>query len=45
MRKLILLFSLAFSLNAFSQIEKPVTKGNMILVGGGTIVSNKVKSS
>jgi hypothetical protein len=45
MRKLILLFSVAFSLNAFSKIEKPVTKGNMILVGGGTIVSNKVQST
>ncbi|MGD0757131.1 MAG: hypothetical protein ABR927_18965 [Bacteroidales bacterium] len=45
MRRIILLLSLAFSLDAFSQIEKPITKGNMILVGGGTILFNKVQST
>lgn len=28
---------LAFSLNAFSQIEKPITKGNIMLSGGGSM--------
>jgi len=43
MKKLALLLSLAFSINAFSQIEKPVTKGNIILSGGGAI--SHVKNS
>jgi hypothetical protein len=34
---------LAFSLNAFSQIEKPITKGNIMLSGGGSI--SQVKNS
>jgi hypothetical protein len=37
MKKLLLLFLLAFSLNAYSQIEKPITKGNIMLSGGGSI--------
>lgn len=44
MKKLVLLLSLAFSLNAFSQIEKPITKGNIILAGGGSINYSNVKS-
>ena len=45
MKKLILLLSLTFCLNAFSQIEKPITKGNMILVGGVSIQSNNVQTT
>jgi outer membrane protein len=45
MKKLILLLSLAFCLDAFSQIEKPITKGNVILVGGGSIQTNNVQTS
>lgn len=37
MKKLVLILSLAFSLNAFSQSEKPITKGNIMLSGGGAI--------
>jgi len=37
MKKLALLLSLAFSINAFSQIEKPITKGNIMLSGGGSL--------
>lgn len=44
MKKLVLLLSLAFSLNAFSQIEKPITKGNMMLSGGGTIYYSKINN-
>jgi outer membrane protein len=40
MKKLIFLLFLAFSLNTFAQIEKPITKGNKILSGGGTIQSS-----
>jgi hypothetical protein len=36
MKKLFLLLSLVISFNAFSQIEKPITKGNIILSGGGS---------
>jgi hypothetical protein len=37
MKKLTLLMFLAFSLNAFAQIEKPITKGNIMLSGGGSM--------
>lgn len=39
MKKLILLLSLAFSLSSFAQIEKPITKGNKIISGAGSIES------
>jgi hypothetical protein len=42
MRKLIPLLLLACCLDAFSQIEKPITKGNVMLVGGVSIQSNNV---
>ena len=45
MKKLILLLLITFCLDAFSQIEKPITKGNMILVGGGTFLSNRVQAT
>ena len=45
MKKLILLLSLAFCINAFSQIEKPITKGNMMLTGGASIQSNSIQTS
>jgi hypothetical protein len=45
MKKLILLLSLTFCLNAFSQIEKPITKGNIILTGGASIQSNNIQTS
>jgi len=45
MKKLTLLLLVVFCLDAFSQIEKPITKGNMILVGGGTFLSNKVQTT
>ena len=41
MKKLVLLFSLAFSLSAFAQIEKPITKGNKILSGGGSVQTSQ----
>jgi hypothetical protein len=44
MKKLILLLSLTVCLDAFSQIEKPITKGNMILVGGASIQTNTVQN-
>jgi hypothetical protein len=44
MKNLILLLSLVFSLNAFSQVDKPITKGNIMLSGGGTISYSKIKS-
>jgi hypothetical protein len=37
MKKLIFLLPLMFSLISFSQSEKPIAKGNIILSGGGTI--------
>jgi outer membrane protein len=37
MKKLIIFLLAALSLNAFSQIEKPIKKGNMILSGEGSI--------
>jgi hypothetical protein len=43
MKKLILLLSLILCLDAFSQIEKPITKGNLILIGGASIQSNNVQ--
>jgi hypothetical protein len=45
MKKLILLLSLTFCLDAFSQIEKPITKGNIMLEGGASIQSNNVQPS
>ncbi len=39
MKKLIFLFSLAISINSFSQSKKPITQGNIILSGSGTIQS------
>ena len=39
MKKLVLLLSLAFSITSFAQIEKPITKGNMIISGAGSIES------
>src|SRR5664279_488480 len=45
MKKVILLLSSVCCLNGFSQIERPITKGNMILVGGGTILSNNVQTT
>jgi hypothetical protein len=39
MKKLFLMFLLAISLNTFSQIKKPLTEGNIILSGSGTIQS------
>jgi hypothetical protein len=45
MKKLIFLLPLIFTLSASSQTEKPITKGNMILSGGGTINYSKVKLS
>jgi|WetSurMetagenome_2_1015567.scaffolds.fasta_scaffold124686_2 hypothetical protein len=39
MKKLILLLLLALSLNSFAQIEKPITKGNRIISGAGSIES------
>jgi len=44
MKKLTLLMLLVFSLNAFSQVEKPITKGNILLEGGGTIQYSNVTS-
>jgi hypothetical protein len=37
MKKLVLLLSLVFSLSSFGQIEKPITKGNKILSGAGSV--------
>jgi hypothetical protein len=45
MKNLILLLSLTFCLDAFSQIEKPITKGNMMLTGGASIQSNNTQTS
>jgi hypothetical protein len=39
MKKLILMFLLAISLNSFSQTKNPVTEGNIILSGSGAIQS------
>jgi len=44
MKKLLFLILLFAPLCAFSQIEKPVTKGNFIISGGGTIESDHHKS-
>ena len=44
MKKLFVLILLFTSLCSFSQIEKPVTKGNFIISGGGTIESIHSKS-
>jgi hypothetical protein len=45
MKKLFLLLSLIFSLNSFSQIEKPITKGNMVIAGGASIQNNNLETS
>jgi hypothetical protein len=45
MKKFILFLSLISCLDAFSQIEKPTTKGNTILMGGVSIQSNNVQSN
>jgi outer membrane protein len=39
MKKLVLLLSITFSLSSFAQIEKPITKGNKIISGAGSIES------
>lgn len=39
-----LTLSFAFSLNAFGQIDKPLTKGNLNLEGGGSIQYSKINS-
>lgn len=39
MRKLFFLFFLAISVSSFSQTKKPISKGNIILSGSGTIQS------
>jgi hypothetical protein len=41
MKKLIFLLPLMFTLISFSQTEKPTTKGNIILSGGGTFQYSK----
>jgi hypothetical protein len=45
MKKLIFLLPLMFTFIAFSQTEKPITKGNMIISGGGTIQFNKINTT
>ena len=45
MKKLIFLLPLMFTLSAFSQNEKPITKGNIIISGGGTIQYSKVNAN
>ena len=37
MKKIIILILLAFSVNCFAQIKKPITRGNTLIQGGGTI--------
>ena len=44
MKRLIFLLPLMFTLSAFSQTEKPITKGNIILSGGGTVQFYNYKS-
>jgi hypothetical protein len=44
MKKLIFLLPLMFTLSSFSQTEKPITKGNIILSGGGTFQYSNYKS-
>jgi hypothetical protein len=44
MKKLIFLLPLICTLNVFSQIEKPITKGNFIINGGGSIDYYKTTS-
>lgn len=41
MKKLILLLPLVVSINCFSQIKKPITNGNWIIDGGGSIQTEK----
>jgi len=45
MRKFVLIICLCIPLCSFSQVEKPITKGNFIISGGGTIEYSKYKSS
>lgn len=40
MKKLISLLLLAITINSFSQVKKPITEGNIILSGSGTIQSS-----
>jgi outer membrane protein len=44
MRKFVFIICTCIPLCSFSQIEKPVTKGNFIISGGGSIEYSKYKS-